>query len=62
MKFLMYLVFFIAGLAVGVVATETTWEENYHKIFGYKGEKKCEECGEARGHHTPNCILQKTVK
>ena len=38
------------------------WEENYHRIFGYKGEKKCEECGEARGHHTPNCILQKTVK
>ncbi len=39
------------------------WEENYHKIFGYKEEaKRCEECGEGRGHHTPNCILRKTVK
>ena len=27
MKFLMYLIFFIAGLAVGVISTETTWEE-----------------------------------
>jgi hypothetical protein len=27
MKFLMYLVFFIAGLSVGVVSTETTWED-----------------------------------
>lgn len=27
MKFLMYLVFFIVGLSVGVVATETTWED-----------------------------------
>lgn len=39
------------------------WEENYHKIFGYKEEaKRCEECGEGRGHHTLNCILRKTVK
>jgi hypothetical protein len=27
MKFLMYLVFFIAGLAVGVSTTESTWKE-----------------------------------
>jgi len=39
------------------------WEENYHRIFGYKEEvKRCQECGEARSHHTPNCSLKKIVK
>ena len=27
MKFLMYTIFFIAGLAVGVTTTESTWED-----------------------------------
>ena len=33
------------------------WEENYHKIFGYKDEKKrCQDCGEALPRHTVNCV------
>jgi len=34
------------------------WEENYHRIFGYKGEKKCEECGEVLPRHTNRCIIK----
>jgi len=34
------------------------WEENYHRIFGYKNaDKKCVECGEVDGRHTNNCIV-----
>jgi len=33
------------------------WEENYHKIFGYKEKNKCQECGETGGMHTNRCIL-----
>jgi hypothetical protein len=39
------------------------WEENYHKIFGYKAEKKrCLDCGEDLPHHTPQCIHKKHMK
>lgn len=39
------------------------WEENYHKIFGYKENKqRCPECGESGGSHTINCIFKKVVK
>lgn len=34
------------------------YEENYHRIFGYKDKKadKCLECGEVDGRHTYKCI------
>lgn len=32
------------------------WEENYHRIFGYKDTyKKCDVCGETDGRHTYTC-------
>ena len=34
------------------------WEDNYHKIFGYKGENRCQECGEVDGAHTVNCNVK----
>lgn len=39
------------------VIDRAKWEENYHKIFGYKDEKKrCQECGEDLPSHTVKCI------
>ena len=33
------------------------YEENYHRIFGYKEDKnRCLECGETSGQHTIHCI------
>jgi len=33
------------------------YEENYHRIFGYKNNaaKKCDVCGEVDGRHTYTC-------
>lgn len=40
------------------IVDRTTWEENYHRIFGYKGGKKCLECGEVNDMHTNKCSLK----
>ena len=33
------------------------WEENYHRIFGYKDkDKRCDHCGETSGKHTYTCV------
>lgn len=34
------------------------YEENYHKIFGYKNQKddRCLECGESDNRHTYKCV------
>jgi len=37
------------------------WEENYHRIFGYKEEKKrCQDCGEVLPSHTVRCVKNKS--
>lgn len=36
----------------------TQWEENYHKIFGYKDKQKCLECGEIYPMHTNKCAVK----
>ena len=41
------------------IVDRAKYEENYHRIFGYKNEKKCEECGEYVPNHTNRCILAK---
>lgn len=39
------------------------WEENYHKIFGYKDStKRCVDCGEETPNHTVKCVQYKTYK
>jgi hypothetical protein len=35
------------------------WEENYHRIFGYKDKEKCIDCGEYLPKHTVNCNQKK---
>lgn len=37
------------------------YEENYHRIFGYKDKERCQECGELRGSHTNKCIHDKNT-
>jgi hypothetical protein len=37
------------------------YEENYHRIFGYKDKERCQECGELRGAHTNKCIHDKNT-
>jgi len=34
------------------------WEENYHRIFGYKDKtKRCTDCGEELPNHTNKCVV-----
>ena len=36
---------------------QAKYEENYHRIFGYKEDKnRCQECGETGGQHTIKCV------